>query len=291
MSPADAIIQAAASGLLMGSVYALIAVGFTIVFGVMRIVNFAHGHLVMVTMFASYAAYKYLGLDPYLSVLLLFPAFFVIGTLLYRILIAPILEINQASQYIATIGLFIFLENGINLMFGGDIRSVSLPYASHSVVVGTLALPITRLIAAGGSVVAIAALWAFLRFARLGAEIRATADNRLGALVIGVPIGRVFIGAFGLATATAALAGVLLMPFYLVNPSVGNDFMLRAFVISILGGLGSVPGALVAGLIVGLIEAAGTMFFAASIGNVLVFGLVIIIILVRPSGLFARAVQ
>ncbi len=287
---ADAVLQALASGLLMGAVYALVAVGFTLVSGVMRIVNFAHGHIVVVAMFGSYALHKYFGLDPYISLLLLFPVFLLFGLAVYHGLITPIIEAPETVQLLATMGLFIFLENGMNLLFGGDIRSVALSYGSSSLSLGpVVSLSTTRLVAAGGSVLAIGLLSAFLRFTPFGAEIRASADNRVGALLTGIPIQRVFAGAFALATGLAALAGGLLMPFYLIDPYLGNDFMLRAFVVSVIGGFGSVPGALAAGLIVGVVEAAASMFIPASLSNVIVFGLMILIMLFYPQGLFGRA--
>jgi branched-chain amino acid transport system permease protein len=284
----DTLLQSAASGLLMGAAYALIAVGFSIVFGVMNIVNFAHGHMVMAAMFAAYAAHRWSGVDPYLSGLVLLPVFLGIGALLYKATIAPILHASQAAHLLTTLGLLIVIENLANLLFGADMRSVSLPYASRSLQLAGVALPLGKLLAAVGSLCAIAAVWALLRFTRFGAEIRAAADNQLGALLVGVPIARVFLRAFALATATAAVAGILLLPFYLVNPFVGHDFMLKAFVIAIIGGLGSLPGALVAGLIVGMIEAAGGLFLTASLGNALVFALLMVVLLVRPWGLFGR---
>jgi branched-chain amino acid transport system permease protein len=286
MFSADALLQVASSGLLMGAAYALMAIGFTIVFGVMNIVNFAHGHLVMAAMFASYCLYVYLGIDPYLGALLLFPVFLVVGAALYRAVIAPIVEASHAAQMVATIALLIIIENAANLLFGGDLRSVTPSYGMRSLQVGGIALPLTRLIAAGASLAAVAALSAVLQLTRFGAEIRAAADNRLGAALVGISMQRVFQRAFAIATASAAFAGALLVPFYLVNPFVGYDFMLKSFVISIIGGLGSLPGALLAGLLVGVIEAAGDYFLTASLGTALVFGLLVACLLVRPSGLF-----
>lgn len=273
----------------MGAAYALMAIGFTIVSGVMNIVNFAHGHIVMAAMFVSWCLNVYLGVDPYWAALLIFPVFIVVGAVLYRAVVAPIVEATHAAQMVATIALLIIIENGANLFFGGDLRSVTLSYGTRSLEVAGIALPVTRLAAAGASLAAVAALWAFLKFTRFGAEIRAAADNQLGAALVGIAIRRVFLRAFALATAAAAFAGALLIPFYLVNPFVGYDFMLKSFVIAIIGGLGSLPGALVAGLLVGFIEAAGNFFLTASLGTALVFALLVLFLLVRPSGLFGTA--
>lgn len=286
MDWAQTITQVAASGLLMGCAYALVAVGFTVVFGVMNIVNFAHGHVAMAAMFASFALNRYLGLDPYLAALCLFPVFLVVGGLLYRVAIAPAVGSTPASQMLVTLGLLIVIENGANLIFGGDLRSVRSSLGESSLHLGTLVLPWSRLITAAGSLAAIMGLWAFLKFTRFGTEIRAAANNELGARLIGIPIQRVFVQAFALATAMAAFAGAMLVPFYLINPFVGYDFMLKAFVISIIGGLGSLPGAVLAGLIIGIVEALGDFYLTASYATALVFGLLIVVLLWRPSGLF-----
>jgi branched-chain amino acid transport system permease protein len=285
MDQVQTILQVAASGLLIGCAYALVAVGFTVVFGVMNIINFAHGHVAMAAMFASFALNRYLGLDPYVAALCLFPAFLVVGGLLYRVVIAPAVSASHATQMLVTLGLLIVIENGANLIFGGDLRSVRSPFGEGAVHLGSLVLPWSRLITAIGSLLAILGLWAFLKFTRFGTEIRAAANNELGARLVGIPIQRVFIQAFALATAMAAFAGAMLVPFYLINPFVGYDFMLKAFVISIIGGLGSLPGAVLAGLIIGVVEALGGYYLTASYATAVVFGLLIVMLLLRPSGL------
>lgn len=279
------IAQVGASGLLMGLAYALVAVGFTIVFGVMNVINFAHGHITMAAMFASFALNRYLGLDPYLSALCLFPIFLVLGACLYRTAIAPIVGATPASQMLVTLGLLIVIENAANLIFGGDLRSVRSPIGEGSLYLGGLVLPISRVLPAAGSLVVITVLWAFLRFTRFGKDIRAAASNELGARLVGIPIQRVFIQAFALATAMAAFAGAMLVPFYLINPFIGYDFMLKAFVIAIIGGLGSLPGAVLAGLIIGVVEAFGDFYLNASYATALVFGLLMVVLLLRPAGL------
>ncbi len=289
MLSAGALLQVLSSGLLMGAAYALLAIGFTLVFGVMNIVNFAHGHLAMAAMFASYALNRAFGVDPYVSALILIPASLVIGALLYDVAIAPLVQAPPAAQMLATLGLLIIIENGANMIFGGDMRSVHVAYSSHSWFIGDLALPWTRMIAAAGSLIAVAIVWCLLHLTRFGAEIRASANNRLGAVLVGIHIPRVFRNAFALATCTAAFAGALLIPFSLVNPFVGHGFMLKSFVIAIVGGLGSLPGALLAGLLVGIIEAGGDFFLTSSLSTALVFGLLMIMLLVRPAGFFGTA--
>ena len=208
-----------------------------------ELVNFAHGHVAMAAMFASFALNRYLGLDPYLAALCLFPVFLVVGALLYRIVDRARCRASPATQMLVTLGLLIVIENSANLIFGGDLRSVRSSIGEGSPIFAGLVLPCRALITAAGSLLAIMALWAFLKFTRFGMEIRAAANNELGARLVGIPIQRVFIQAFALATAMAAFAGAMLVPFYLINPFIGYDFMLKAFVISIIGGLGSLPGA------------------------------------------------
>jgi branched-chain amino acid transport system permease protein len=285
----DTLMQVAASGLLMGCAYALVAVGFTVVFGVMHVVNFAHGHIAMAAMFVSFSINRYLGLDPYLAALLIFPTFLVVGALLYRLVISPMITATAAAQMLTTLGLLIVIENSANLIYGGDLRSVRSGLGEASLHLGATVLPWSRLATAGGSLLAILALWSLLRFTRFGAEIRAAASNRLGAMLIGIPIGRVFLQAFALATGLAGFAGAMLVPFYLINPFVGYEFMLKAFVISIIGGLGSLPGAVLAGLLIGVIEAIGSFYLTASYSTALVFALLMLVLFLRPSGLMGSA--
>jgi branched-chain amino acid transport system permease protein len=289
MPSVESLIQVLSSGLLMGAAYALVAVGFTIAFGVMNVVNFAHGHVAMAAMFASFVLNRYLGLDPYLAAVILFPVFFVVGLGLYRLVIAPMLQATHAAQLLTTLGLLIVIENTANLLFGADLRSVHPSYAETSLVIGGVALPWTRLFTAAGSLATIAAVWAFLTRTRLGAELRAAADNRIGAVVVGISISRVFLLAFALSTAIAAFAGAMVVPFFLISPFTGYDLMLKAFIIAIIGGLGSLPGALFGGLLVGLIEAAGGFFLTASLSTAMVFGLLVVTLLLRPDGLFAAS--
>jgi branched-chain amino acid transport system permease protein len=283
------IAQVAASGLLMGLAYALVAVGFTIVFGVMNVVNFAHGHIAMAAMFASFALNHYLGLDPYVAALILFPIFLVVGALLYRGAIAPAVGATPATQMLVTLGLLIVIENSANLIFGGDLRSVRSSFGEGSLHLGAVVLPVSRVLAAIGSLIAITGLWAFLRFTRFGKEIRAAASNELGARLVGIPIQRVFIQAFALATAMAAFAGAMLVPFYLINPFIGYDLMLKSFVIAIIGGLGSLPGAVLAGLIIGVAEAFGDFYLTSSYATALVFGFLMVVLLLRPAGLMGSS--
>jgi branched-chain amino acid transport system permease protein len=285
----DVLVQTLVSGVFMGSVYALIAIGFTLVFGVTDIVNFAHGHFVMVAMFLSYLAFRVGGVDPYVSLLGVLPVFFGFGVVIYHLVIRQIAESPHSAHMMVTLGLLIFLENLANFAFGGDLRGVTTTYTTSSWLVGPIAVPLARAAAAVVSLAAVVVLALFLARTRLGKAIRAAASNREGAALVGIDVGRVYLLAFALGTVAAGLAGAVMVPFSLVSPFVGNEFMLKAFVIAVLGGLGSVGGALLGGLLIGLIEAVSTLYISASLGNAIVFAVLIAVLLFRPWGILGQA--
>ncbi len=285
----DVVVQAVLSGLFMGSVYALVAIGFTLVFGVTDIVNFAHGHLVAAAMFVTYVLFQAARVDPYLSLVIVLPLFFGLGALLYRLVIARIVDQPHSAHMMVTLGLLIFLENLLNFFFGGDLRGITTGYTTSSLVVGPIAVPLARLGAAAVSLAAVAVLALFLRGTSLGKAVRAAANNREGAALVGIDVRRVYLLSFALGTAAAALAGTVIMPFSLVSPFVGDEFILKAFVIAVLGGLGSVGGALAGGLLIGLVEAVSSLYISASLGTAIVFAILILVLLYRPWGLFGQA--
>lgn len=285
----DVLAQGLLSGLFMGGVYALIAIGFTLVFGVTDIVNFAHGHLVMLAMFVTYVLFKAGRIDPYLSLVVVLPLFFGAGAVLYRIVICRIVEAPHSAHMMVTLGLLILFENIANFFFGGDLRGVTTAYTTSSLVIGPVAVPLARAGAAAVSLVAVVVLAVFLRRTSLGKAIRAAANNREGAALVGIDVGRVYLVAFALGTTAAALAGAVIVPFSLVSPFVGGEFILKAFVIAVVGGLGSVGGALAGGLLIGLVEALSTLFISASLGNAIVFAILIAVLLFRPWGLLGQA--
>ena len=285
----DAVLQTSLSGLFMGSVYALIAIGFTLVFGVTNIVNFAHGHLVMGAMFVTYLLFKTANVDPYVSLIVVLPLFTALGALLYTVVIQRIVEAPHSAHMMVTLGLLIFFENVANFFFGSDLRGITTTYTTSSFIVGDIAIPIARLGAGAVSLAAVVALAFFLHHTSLGKAIRASANNREGAALVGIDVGRVYLIAFSLGTAAAALAGAVIMPFSLVSPFVGSEFILKAFVIAVLGGLGSVAGALVGGLLIGFVEALSSLYISASLGNAIVFAILIAVLLCRPWGIFGQA--
>jgi branched-chain amino acid transport system permease protein len=285
----DVVLQVILSGLLTGCVYALIAIGFTLVFGVTEIVNFAHGHLVMAAMFAGYVLFRFAGMDPFVSLLVVLPAFFLLGMALYWLVIDRIVEAPHFAHMMVTLGVLIFLENLMNFFFGGDLRGVTTSYTTASLPLGGVAVPVARAAAAGTSLLAVAVLALFLRLSRYGRAIRAAANNRMAAQLVGIDVRRVYMVSFAIGTAVVALAGVVMLPFSLVSPFVGDEFMLKAFVIAIVGGLGSVTGALAGGVLIGLVEALTGLFLVASLGNAIVFGILILVLFFRPAGLLRRA--
>ena len=285
----DVILQAGLSGLFMGSVYALIAIGFTLVFGVTNIVNFAHGHFVMGAMFVTYLLFKAWKVDPYVGLVVVLPLFFVLGSLIYRLVIQRIVEAPHSAHMMVTLGLLIFIENLANLFFGGDLRGITTSYTTSSLVLGDVSFPVARMGAAAVSLAAVVGLALVLHRTSLGKAIRAAANNPEGAALVGIDVGRVYRVAFSLGTAAAALAGAVIMPFSLVSPFVGGEFILKAFVIAVLGGLGSVAGALIGGLLIGLVEALSSLYISASLGNAIVFAILIAVLLYRPWGILGQA--
>jgi branched-chain amino acid transport system permease protein len=285
----DVILQAGLSGLFMGSVYALIAIGFTLVFGVTNIVNFAHGHFVMGAMFVTYLLFKAWKVDPYVGLVVVLPLFFVVGSLIYRLVIQRIVEAPHSAHMMVTLGLLIFIENLANLFFGGDLRGITTTYTTSSLVLGDVSFPVARMGAAAVSLAAVVGLALVLHRTSLGKAIRAAANNPEGAALVGIDVGRVYRVAFSLGTAAAALAGAVIMPFSLVSPFVGGEFILKAFVIAVLGGLGSVAGALIGGLLIGLVEALSSLYISASLGNAIVFAILIAVLLYRPWGILGQA--
>ena len=282
--------QACVSGLLIGGVYALVALGLTLIFGVMRIINFAHGTLMMLGMYATFFLYAHVGLSPYLAVVVVGPLFFLVGALLERAVIEPNLGAAESNQLLLTLGVALFLENGALVLFSPDYRSIRLPWASRAWFLGEAVVNLPRLIAFGCSIALAMALWLFLRHTDTGKAIRAAAEEREGALLMGINIRRLSAIAFGLGSAVVAVAGALVTPFLYVAPDVGDVFNILAFIIVVLGGMGSFVGALLGGLIVGLAESLGAAVLPGSLKQLPIFVLFVLVLLFRPTGLFGRRV-
>ncbi len=282
--------QACVSGLLIGGVYALVALGLTLIFGVLRIINFAHGTLMMLGMYATFFLYSLGGVDPYLSVLLVGPAFFVLGVALERGVIEPNLAAPESNQLLLTLGVALFLENAALALFSPDYRSLRLSYGSRALLLGDVVVNVPRLIAFGGSVALGVALWLFLGYTDTGKAIRAAAGEREVALLMGINIRRVYAIAFGIGSGVVAVAGSLVTPFLYVAPDVGDVFNILAFVIVVLGGMGSFVGALLGGFLVGLAESLGAAVLPGSLKQLPIFVLFVLVLLFRPTGLCGRRV-
>jgi len=287
LSPAI-LVPAVLNGLMTGAVYALVALGLTLIYGVLHIINFAHGALLTAAMFAAFFAYTLLGLDPYLAVFLLTPAFFVVGYALQRYVIGPAAHGDDRNFLLVTLGLAVVIENALLYAFRADTRTVNLPYAFDVIAIGNLFLAVPRLVAFAAVLAVAAALWLFLQWTDTGKAIRAVAKEKLGAELCGIDVAHVYAITFGLGTACVAIAACLLIPTYYVNPTAGDAFVLIAFTIVVLGGMGSVLGALVSGLLVGVVESLSTVFLGQSLGQIGIFLIFIVMLLVRPSGLFGE---
>ncbi len=280
------LIPAVLNGLLTGAVYALVALGLTLIYGVLHIINFAHGALLSAAMFAAFFAFRMLGLDPYVAMFALAPAFFLIGYFLQRFVIGPASHGDDRNMLLVTLGLAVLIENALLFAFRADTRTIELPYAFQTIDFGFTFLAIPRVIGFIVVIVVAVALWAIMTLSDTGKAIRAVAKEKLGAQLAGIDVAHVYAMTFGLGTACVAIAACLLMPTYYVNPTAGDAFVLVAFTIVVLGGMGSVAGALIGGLLVGVVESLSGLFLGESLGQIGIFLIFIAVLLVRPTGLF-----
>jgi branched-chain amino acid transport system permease protein len=282
----DIVMNATANGLLTGAIYALVALGLTLVYGVLHIVNFAHGATFTAALYAVYVAYAGFGLDPYVAVFLLVPLFFGLGYLVQRLIIGPASHGSDNSILLVTLGLAIIVENALLATFRSDTRSIDVPYGFSVVELGGMILPLPKVVAFFATFAVAALLWGLLTLTDVGRAIRAVAKEKSGAVLAGIDVEHIYAVTFGLGAACLALAACLLMPTYLVNPRAGDAFVLVAFTVVVLGGMGSILGALVGGLFVGVVEALSGLYLGESLGQIGIFVIFILVLLVRPTGLF-----
>jgi len=283
------LIAAVLNGLMTGAVYALVALGLTLIYGVLHIINFAHGALLSAALFAAFFAFQKLGLDPYLAAFLLAPAFFAFGYALQRFVIGPASHGDDRNMLLVTLGLAVFIENALLYAFHADTRTIDLSYGFKSVDLGFTFLPVPRVVAFVAVFFVALALWLIMALTDTGKAIRAVAKEKLGAELAGIDVAHIYAVTFGLGTACVAVAACLLIPTYYVNPRAGNAFVLVAFTIVVLGGMGSVPGALIGGLLIGVVESLAGFYFGESLGQVGIFLIFIVVLLVRPRGLFGSS--
>jgi branched-chain amino acid transport system permease protein len=274
-----------AVGLLLGGIYAMVAVGLNLIFGVIRVVNFAQGEFVMLGMYGAYAAQLSMGLDPYLAPVVVVPVLFVFGALVYAVILRP-LQGEPMMQIFATFGLLMVLENTVLAITRGITYSVNSVITGVSVPIGPINVGLSRIVVLiAATLVTLAIAW-YLRSVLHGKAIRAVAQDRNAARLMGVNVERVYIMTFGIGAALAGLAGCLLSPLYTMSPQIGMNFILPAFAVVVLGGLGSVTGAYIGGFIVGLTEALAGYYLDPALKHAVLFLVFITVLVVRPSGLF-----
>ena len=278
------------NGITTGAVYALIALGLTLIYGVLHIINFAHGASLMVALYGVYFLKEQLGIDPYLALPIVVPAMFALGYVLQRGVINRASHGKDENILLVTLGLSIVLENLALLFFKSDTRTIETAYTLTTVTIGPAMIALPKLVSFIGALVVSAVLLAVMRYTDLGRAIRAVAKEKHGARLMGIDVDHVYAMCFGIGLACLGAAACFLLPAYYVNPLVGSGFVLVAFTIVVLGGMGSFVGALVGGLLIGVVESIGGLYLGESLGQVGIFAIFIVVLLFRPQGLFgARA--
>lgn len=281
--------QTAVSGLLVGGLYAIVGMGLAIIFGTMRIINFAHGQFVMVGMYITYTCFTRFHIDPYVSLLASFILCFLLGVLVYRLSIARVMKAPEINQILVTAGIGLMLTNLAQMGYNTNQLTLDLPYTHQVILWHGVRFNIAYLISfAIALIVALALLW-FIMKTETGRAIRAISQNPSASSLMGVNVTRVTSLVFGLGIAIAGVAGTLLLPIHYVDPSVGDAFSLLAFIIVVLGGMGSVLGSAVGGLLIGLVSAFASFYLSQSYSDVLTYALFLLVLLFKPSGLFGRS--
>ena len=275
-------------GVLTGLVYGLMALGLSVIFGVVRVVNFAHGEFAVVGMYAAFLMFKSLGLDPLVTMLPIAALFFAVGFALQASLINSFVGRAEHEQFILLVGIAIVIANGLLMMFGPDARPANLPYGFDSYMIGPLIIDKVRVYSALAAVAIAAALFAFFRYTATGTAIRACADNLAGAAVVGLNVKRLYAITFGIGLACVGAAGALMVTIADAAPSLGPAYTLLAFIIVIVGGLGSMAGALVGGVLIGVSEALAGFLIEPSMKSMFSFALLIAVLVLRLRGLLGR---
>ena len=278
------------NGLTTGAVYALIALGLTLIYGVLHIINFAHGAALMVALYAVWMLKVHAGIDPYLALPIVVPGMFVLGYALQRGIINRASHGKDENILLVTLGLSIVLENLALLAFKSDTRTIDTAYTLTTVAIGPAMISLPKLVAFGGALVASALLLWVVTSTDLGRAIRAVAKEKHGARLCGIDVDHVYAMSFGIGLACLGAAACFLLPAYYVNPQVGSGFVLVAFTIVVLGGMGSFAGALVGGLLIGVVESLCGLVLGESLGQIDIFVIFIAVLLFRPQGLFGARV-
>ncbi len=278
-------LQLLVNGLLLGGIYALISIGLTLIFGVVRVINFAHGEFLMISMYISYYCYSLLGLNPYWSLLINFPLMFLIGMGMDQIIIRPLRNAPAYMQVFATVGLSILLINLALFIFTGDYRAIDLPFTKKVLQVGGIYLNYPRVIIFSATIVITVLIYLFLKNTDTGKQIRAISQNRTAARLMGFKLNRIYMITFGIGSGLVGIAGGLLTPVYYVYPTVGVYFVLTAFVVVVLGGMGNMMGAFLGGLIIGIVDALSGYYINPALKETVYYVIFVLVLIFRPSGL------
>jgi branched-chain amino acid transport system permease protein len=287
----DIIVATIINGILMGGVYGLTAMGLTLIFGVMKVINFAHGSFLMAAMFVTYYLFRITGIGPYAGLVIIVPLLFAFGYFTQHVLIRPVFKIERdvrepISVLMLTAGLWIFMDAFALALFGAFYKTIKTPYKGAVLHLGDVIISLPRLYAFLTTVILAILFYSFLKKTKLGKAIRATGQDRDAARLMGINIDRIYNVAFGIGIAIVGVAGAVLMPFYYVHPVVGVVFDIRAFIIVVLGGLGSIPGALLGGVIIGVVESFVAQFITATWTEGIIYAIFISVLFLRPEGLF-----
>ncbi len=282
-------LEVLSQGVLSGLVYGLMALGLSVIFGVVRVVNFAHGEFAVLAMYCAFVLFGLAHVDPIIASLPLALAFFVLGYAMQRGMVQPFVTRPQHEQFILLVGVALVITNGLLLVFGPESKHVDLPYSFDSYEIGGALIDKVRVYGAAAALVATAALFSFFRFTATGTAIRAAADNLTGAAVVGLDVKRLYAISFGLGLACVGAAGSIMMALTDMTPMLAPSLTLLAFTIVIVGGLGSMTGALAGGLLIGVAEAVASIVVSPAIKSMVSFGLLVLVLALRPQGLFGKA--
>lgn len=285
----DLILSIVVNGLMLGSLYAMVSVGLTLIFGITKVINFAHGEFMMIGMVLTYLFASYLGIHPYLTLIFTVPLLFVLGIGVQKFLIEPLKDSDEHIQIFATVGLSIAMINLVLLIVGSNNLNTPASGMRQVVNIGPTMLLTGQAVIVLCAIIMVVFLHLFLSKSQMGRAIRATAQNRNAAQLMGIDVSRINMITFGIGIACVGIAAVLLSPLYPVNAQTGQSFVLIAFVIVVMGGLGSITGAFYAALIIGLVDAFAGYYLGSSLKDVAVFGIFLLILIFRPSGLFGKS--
>jgi len=277
--------QLIVNGLLLGGIYAVIAAGLTIIFGVMNVVNFAQGDFLMLAMYAGFFIHQFTGLDPYITLILVALLFFFFGIFIEKSLISKVIEGEHEKHILLTLGIAVFFRNIVTVLFGPEYKGITVPYRFKSYEIGNVFISHPRLISFIVAAILMVLLWIFLTRTEFGRAMRASSENRHAAELMGINSKLMFVTAFGIGIMFAAIGGVALMPFYYVFPEVGVYLGLLSFIVVVLGGLGSIPGAVVGALLVGVIESLSGEYIDLSLSHFGIFIIFILVLLFKPQGI------